>query len=44
MHTNFESRFAVSPVEVKQMNTEELRENFLIKNIFIGEEINFISF
>jgi 4-deoxy-L-threo-5-hexosulose-uronate ketol-isomerase len=39
MNINFESRFAVSPREVKQMNTEELRENFLIENIFIADEI-----
>lgn len=39
MNLNFESRFAVSPKEAKQMNTVELRENFLIENIFKVDEI-----
>ena len=39
MNLNFESRFAVSPKEAKLMNTEELRENFLIENLFIADEI-----
>ncbi|RZM06372.1 MAG: 5-dehydro-4-deoxy-D-glucuronate isomerase, partial [Pedobacter sp.] len=30
----FESRFAVSPTEAKQMDTTELRNNFLIESIF----------
>lgn len=39
MNLNFESRFVVSPKEAKLMNTEELRENFLIENLFIADEI-----
>ncbi len=31
---HFESRYAVSPVEAKQMDTEQLRKTFLIENIF----------
>ena len=42
MNTNFESRFAVSPKEAKQMNTEELRENFLIDNIFRADEVKLV--
>jgi 4-deoxy-L-threo-5-hexosulose-uronate ketol-isomerase len=42
MNTNFESRFAVSPKEAKQMNTEELRENFLIDNIFSADEVKLV--
>lgn len=39
MNTNFESRFAVSPNEAKQMNTEALRKNFLIENLFNDNEV-----
>lgn len=39
MNSFFESRFAVSPTESKQMNTEALRENFLIETIFSAEKI-----
>lgn len=39
MNSNFESRFAVSPKEAKQMDTEALRENFLIKTVFSGDEV-----
>ena len=42
MNTNFESRFAVSPKEAKQMNTEELRGNFLIDNIFSADEVKLV--
>lgn len=39
MNFNFESRFAVSPNEAKQMNTETLRENFLIETLFNQDEV-----
>ncbi len=39
MNINFESRFAVSPKEAKQMNTAALRENFLIETIFSADEV-----
>ena len=42
MNTHFESRFAVSPKEAKQMNTEELRANFLIDDIFIVDEVKLV--
>ena len=33
-------RYAVSKKEYSRMNTEELRENFLIQNIFEADKIN----
>ena len=42
MNSNFESRFAVSPKEAKQMNTEELRANFLIDNLFTPNEVKIV--
>lgn len=42
MNTNFESRFAVSSKEAKQMNTEELRASFLIDNIFSADEVKLV--
>jgi 4-deoxy-L-threo-5-hexosulose-uronate ketol-isomerase len=33
------SRYESSPREVERMNTKELRENFLIQNLFISNEI-----
>lgn len=36
----FESRYAQSPHEVKQMDTAALRKNFLIENIFEANRIN----
>ncbi len=37
-----EVRYSVSPKEGKHMTTEELRENFLIENLFVPNEIKFI--
>ncbi|WP_231464625.1 MULTISPECIES: 5-dehydro-4-deoxy-D-glucuronate isomerase [unclassified Pedobacter] len=36
----FESRYAQSPNEVKQMDTIALRENFLIENVFEPNQVN----
>lgn len=36
----FESRYAQSPKEVKQMDTAALRENFLIESIFEANQVN----
>lgn len=36
----FESRYAQSPKEVKQMDTAALRENFLIEGIFEANQVN----
>lgn len=35
----FESRYATSPTEVASMNTEQLRQNFLITNLFEADQI-----
>ncbi|MEC5166576.1 4-deoxy-L-threo-5-hexosulose-uronate ketol-isomerase [Flavobacterium sp. PL11] len=40
MNTNFESRYAVSPNEAKQMDTASLRSNFLIENLFVDDQVN----
>lgn len=42
MNFHFESRFAVSPKEAKQLNTEELRENFLIDNLFTPNDVKIV--
>jgi 4-deoxy-L-threo-5-hexosulose-uronate ketol-isomerase len=40
MSNTLERRMAVSPNEVKQMDTSALRSNFLIKNLFEADAIN----
>lgn len=40
MSINYNSRYASSPNEVKQMDTEALRGNFLIDKLFDVDEIN----
>ena len=40
MKEQLESRYAVSPDEVKQMDTQHLRKNFLIERIFESDKIN----
>ncbi len=35
-------RFHNSPAEVSRMNAEELRNNFLVQNIMVKDEINFV--
>lgn len=40
MEINFKSRFALGPEEVKQMNTAQLREHFLIENIFEAGKVH----
>ncbi|HRX94509.1 MAG TPA: 5-dehydro-4-deoxy-D-glucuronate isomerase [Chitinophagaceae bacterium] len=37
-----EIRFAISPAEARQMNTEQLRENFLVENLFVNDEIKLV--
>ncbi|MEJ2901327.1 5-dehydro-4-deoxy-D-glucuronate isomerase [Pedobacter panaciterrae] len=41
MQTHFESRYALSPNETKQMVTADLRKNFLIPEIFEADHIHF---
>lgn len=38
----YEIRYAIHPEDVKHYDTEKLREEFLIKNIFIPDEINLV--
>jgi len=40
MENRFESRYAVSPVEAKGMDTATLRNNFLISSIFEADQVN----
>ncbi len=40
MSTTYESRYAASPKEVKEMNTEQLRNEFLIANLMEEGKIN----
>jgi len=42
MNINYQTRYAVSPVETKGMDTKTLRENFLIENLFENDKINWI--
>ncbi|HMU47163.1 MAG TPA: 5-dehydro-4-deoxy-D-glucuronate isomerase [Chitinophagaceae bacterium] len=37
-----EIRFAISPAEARQMNTEQLRENFLVDKLFVNNEIKLV--
>ncbi|GAB3753369.1 5-dehydro-4-deoxy-D-glucuronate isomerase [Spirosoma pomorum] len=37
-HITFESRYATSPTEVKTMNTEQIRQHFLIENLFVADQ------
>lgn len=40
MKNRFESRYAVSPVEAKGMDTTTLRSNFLISSVFEADQVN----
>lgn len=40
MNENLETRHAQSPAETARMDTEQLRKNFLIKNVFEADKIN----
>ena len=40
MENRFESRYAVSPVEAKSMDTTALRNNFLISSVFEADQVN----
>ncbi len=42
MELHFESRYAVGPNEVKNMDTEALRANFLIEKVFVPNSINWV--
>ena len=40
MTTDFDTRFAIDPVSAATMNTEELREHFLIDDLFASGAVN----
>ncbi|QDK79017.1 5-dehydro-4-deoxy-D-glucuronate isomerase [Spirosoma sp. KCTC 42546] len=40
--TVFESRYANSPGEVKGMNTDQLRQNFLIEKLFVADQFRWV--
>ncbi len=42
MESHFEVRYAASPREVKKMDTQELRDEFLVKDIFKEDLLNFV--
>mgnify|MGYP000610117796 CR=1 FL=1 len=42
MNTNYETRYASSPKGVKQYDTTQLREEFLIENLFEADTINLV--
>ncbi|NIJ46476.1 4-deoxy-L-threo-5-hexosulose-uronate ketol-isomerase [Wenyingzhuangia heitensis] len=42
MNKNVETRYAASPREVKQMDTQELRDEFLIEKLFISNEVKLV--
>jgi len=42
MHTQYQIRFAAHPVDVKKYDTIQLRDEFLIQNIFSPDSINLI--
>lgn len=42
MEKKVETRYAASPREVKQMDTQELREEFLIERLFIDNEVKLV--
>ena len=44
MSINFESRYAIGPKEYKTLDTQGLRDNFLIEKVFETDKINFESF
>jgi 4-deoxy-L-threo-5-hexosulose-uronate ketol-isomerase len=39
---NYQTRYASSPVEAKGMDTELLRKNFLIEDLFEDDKVNFV--
>ncbi|MGC6429874.1 MAG: 5-dehydro-4-deoxy-D-glucuronate isomerase [Jejuia sp.] len=42
MESNFEVRYAASPREVKRMDTQQLRDEFLVQSIFEVDKLNFV--
>ena len=42
MATHYEVRYAASPKDVKNYDTERLRSDFLIDNLFVFNNINLV--
>lgn len=42
MKTNYEIRYASNPVDAKQYDTQRLRQDFLIENVFTQDEVNMV--
>tara|TARA_R110002049_G_scaffold309112_1_gene517296 strand:+ start:6163 stop:6372 length:210 start_codon:yes stop_codon:yes gene_type:complete len=42
MNTNYETRYASSPQGVNKYDTNQLREEFLIENLFEADKINLV--
>lgn len=42
MKINYESRYAIGPKEAKQLDTNGLRENFLIEKLFTKDKLHFV--
>lgn len=40
MKTNYELRYAAHPADAKSYDTERLRKDFLITNLFVADEVN----
>ena len=42
MKTNYELRYASNPRDAKSYDTTRLREDFLIQNLFVNNEVNMV--
>lgn len=42
MKTNYELRYAAHPKDAKNYDTARLREDFLIQNLFVDNEVNMV--
>lgn len=42
MKTNYEIRYAANPRDAKSYDTKRLREDFLIQNMFVQDEVNMV--
>lgn len=42
MKTNYQLRYASNPRDAKQYDTARLREDFLIENLFVADEVNMV--
>ncbi len=42
MKTNYEIRYAANPRDAKAYDTKRLREDFLIENMFVADEVNMV--